>query len=106
MSAHSVPLGLALFTEEGWPQEYCHNLLVAYHGSWNRSVPTGYKVVRIKLDERGNYLGMEDFIPGWIIPSEALGQPVDILIKNDGVMYISDDKTGVVSRVTYNQGGS
>ncbi|MEK7162473.1 MAG: PQQ-dependent sugar dehydrogenase, partial [Patescibacteria group bacterium] len=57
--AHSAPLGLAFFPEEGWPEEYWHNLLVAYHGSWNRSEPTGYKIVRYKLDEQGNYLGEE-----------------------------------------------
>ncbi|MEK7487788.1 MAG: PQQ-dependent sugar dehydrogenase, partial [Patescibacteria group bacterium] len=41
--AHSAPLGLAFFPEEGWPQEYWYNLLVAYHGSWNKREPTGYK---------------------------------------------------------------
>ena len=49
--AHSAPLGLAFFPEE-WPKEYRYNLLVAYHGSWNRTAPTGYKVVRFKLDRR------------------------------------------------------
>ena len=37
-----------------WPQEFRYNLLVAYHGSWNRTEPTGYKVVRYKLDAAGN----------------------------------------------------
>ena len=91
--------GLAFPWKRGWPPEYRHHLLVSYHGSWNRSVPTGYKVVRYKLDEKGNYLGVEDFITGWLTPSGALGPPVDILIKNNGEMYISDDKAGVVYRV-------
>lgn len=99
--AHSSPLGLAFFPEEGWPEEYWHNLLVAYHGSWNRSVPTGYKIVRYKLDSHGNYLGKEDFITGWLTPQGALGRPVDILIQPGGVIYISDDKAGVIYRVTY-----
>ncbi len=100
--AHSAPLGLAFFPAE-WPKEYRYHLLVAYHGSWNRSVPTGYKVVRYKLDQQGNYLGEEDFISGWLTDQGALGRPVDILIKDDGEIFISDDKAGVVYRVVYNK---
>lgn len=57
LQAHSAPLGLA-FVPSGWPDDYRDDLLVAYHGSWNRSTPTGYKVVRMKLDEQGNYQGV------------------------------------------------
>ena len=98
--AHSAPLGLAFFPDE-WPREFRHDLLVAFHGSWNRTEPTGYKVVRYKLDAAGNFLDVEDFITGWLTPAGALGRPVDILIKDDGVIYISDDKAGVVYRVVY-----
>ena len=80
---------------------------MAYHGSWNRSEPTGYKVVRFKLDAHGNYEGMdstgspqgEDFISGWLDGDRALGRPVDILVQPGGVMYISDDKAGVIYKV-------
>jgi glucose/arabinose dehydrogenase len=100
LPAHSAPLGLAFFPKE-WPQEFRHDLLVAFHGSWNRTETTGYKVVRYKLDTVGNYIDVEDFITGWLTPAGALGRPVDILIKDDGVMFISDDKAGVVYRVVY-----
>jgi glucose/arabinose dehydrogenase len=100
LSAHSAPLGLAFFPEE-WPREFRHDLLVAFHGSWNRTEPTGYKVVRYRLDPAGNFIDVEDFITGWLTPSGALGRPVDILITDDGVIYISDDKAGVVYRVEY-----
>jgi hypothetical protein len=100
--AHSAPLGLAFFPEEGWPEEYWHDLLVAYHGSWNRSVPTGYKIVRYHLDSRGNYLGEEDFITGWLTPAGAVGRPVDILIQPGGKLYISDDRAGLIYKVAYN----
>ena len=102
LQAHSAPLGLAFVPEEGWPEELWYNLLVAYHGSWNRTEPTGYKISRIKLDVRGNYLGEEDFISGWLTKEGALGRPVDILIQPGGIMYISDDKAGVVYRLFYN----
>ena len=98
--AHSAPLGLAFIPEEGWPEEYWYNMFVAYHGSWNRSVPTGYKITRYKLDAQGRYLGEEDFITGWLKDSSALGRPVDILAQPGGVLYISDDHAGVIYRVT------
>jgi hypothetical protein len=66
-------------------------------------VPTGYQVVRFKLDDKGNYLGVEGFISGWLTPQGALGRPVDIVIKNNAEMYISDDKAGVVYQVVYNK---
>lgn len=102
VAAHSAVLGIDFFGKGKWPKEYQYNALVAYHGSWNRSVPTGYKVVRYFLDEAGNYLGQEDFISGWLIGDNALGRPVDILILDEGIIYISDDKAGVIYQLKYN----
>jgi len=103
--AHSAPLGLAFVpATESWPEEYHYNLLVAYHGSWNRTIPTGYKIMRFRLDSAGNLQGREDFITGWLTDDGALGRPVDILLRPDGIMYISDDKAGVVYQVKYNKG--
>ena len=99
--AHSAPLGLAFIPpNSAWPKDYWYDLLVAYHGSWNRSSPTGYKVVRHKFDSRGDYNGVEEFITGWLTPSGALGRPVDILVEPGGVAYISDDKAGVIYRLS------
>ena len=104
LQAHSAPLGLAFIPEEGWPEEYWHDLLVAYHGSWNRTVPTGYKIMRFKLNDQGKYQGREDFIAGWLTEeNRALGRPADILIEPDGTLFISDDKAGVIYRVVYNE---
>lgn len=101
--AHSAPLGLAFIPPiENWPEEYHYDLLIAYHGSWNRSVPTGYKIVRYDLDKNGGYNGVSDFISGWLDEGETvLGRPVDIIILEDGTMYISDDRAGVIYRVEY-----
>ncbi|MDP3954030.1 MAG: Gmad2 immunoglobulin-like domain-containing protein [bacterium] len=101
LQAHSAPLGLAFIQEEGWPEEYWHDLFVAYHGSWNRSEPTGYKIVRVKLDAQGNYEGIEDFITGWLTDKGALGRPVDIITQSGGIMYVSDDHAGVIYKITY-----
>ena len=99
LQAHSAPLGLAFVPEEGWPEEYWYNILVSYHGSWNRSVPTGYKVVRVKMDSKGEYLGTEDFITGWIQDGQIAGRPVDIMIRPGGQMYITDDHAGLIYKV-------
>jgi len=103
LQAHSSPLGLAFVPEEGWPKEYWNDLLVAYHGSWNRTEPTGYKIVRFEFDEQGNYLDRRDFITGWLQNGRALGRPVDILVQPGGVMYISDDKAGIIYKVMYDE---
>jgi glucose/arabinose dehydrogenase len=99
MQAHSAPLGLSFIPEEGWPEDLWYDLVVAFHGSWNRSIPTGYKLVRIKLDDKGNFQGIEDFITGWHNGSKALGRPVDVLVQPGGVMYVSDDNAGVIYRI-------
>lgn len=104
LPAHSAPLGLDFVPEEGWPREYWYNLIVAYHGSWNSSTPTGYKLVRIILDEHGKFIGTEDFAVGWLNEDNALGRPVDVLIQPGGVMYVSDDKAGVVYKISYTSG--
>lgn len=102
LPAHVAPLGLAFVPEEGWPQDYWYNLLVAYHGSWNSSQPVGYKVARLKMNAKGEFLGAEDFITGWLTEdNKALGRPVDIITQVGGNMYISDDKAGVIYKVGY-----
>jgi len=106
LQAHSAPLGLAFYSGNMFPKQYQGDLFVAYHGSWNRSVPTGYKVVRIKLKEQTQPQGVEDFITGWMPPGSAKGfkppgRPVGIVIGPDGAMYISDDTNGAIYRVTY-----
>lgn len=102
LQAHSAPLGLAFIPEEGWPEEYWYDLIVAYHGSWNRTVPTGYKLMRLRLDAEGNYLGREDFISGWLADNgDVIGRPVDVYTEPGGIMYVTDDHAGVVYRITY-----
>lgn len=101
MQAHSAPLGLAFIPEEGWPKEYWHDLLVAFHGSWNRTVPTGYKLVRIDLDAEGNFLGnIDDFMTGFTEGRTVLGRPVDVLAEPGGTLFVSDDRADAIYRIT------
>jgi glucose/arabinose dehydrogenase len=107
MQAHSAPLGLTFYEGSQFPADYQNNIFVAFHGSWNRSVPTGYKIVRVKLDDKGQPQGgAQDFITGWLAPGETkkgrwMGRPVGIVFGNDGSMYLSDDAAGVIYRITW-----
>ncbi len=107
MQAHSAPLGLAFYEGTQFPADYHNNIFIAFHGSWNRNVPTGYKVVRVTLDDKGQPVGgAQDFITGWLASGETkhgrwMGRPVGIVIGSDGSMYLSDDAAGVIYRITY-----
>jgi len=97
LQAHSAPLGLVIYDDTMFPKEYFGDLFVAYHGSWNRNEPTGYKIVRIDLVT----FEVEDFATGWLQGNNVLGRPVDIVIGEDGSMYVSDDNAGVIYRIFY-----
>jgi glucose/arabinose dehydrogenase len=103
MQAHSAPLGLAFYEGTAFPSEYRNNIFVAFHGSWNRRVPTGDKVVRVKLDDKGQPVsGVDDFITGWQDGAgRRMGRPVGIVFGANGAMYASDDEGGVIYRITY-----
>ncbi len=99
--AHMAPLGLAFYQKGSLPTRYNHSVFIAFHGSWNRSVPAGYKVVRVQLNEKGDILSHTDFIAGWLKPDGGKsGRPVDLEQSPDGDLYLSDDMLGVVYRIT------
>lgn len=102
MQAHSAPLGIAFLPEENnWPEIYQNNAFIAFHGSWNRSIPTGYKIVRINTDDPE--ASAENFISGWLDTNyNAWGRPAGIGFGPDGAMYISDDKLGVIYKINFN----
>jgi glucose/arabinose dehydrogenase len=100
MQAHSAPLGLEFYTGEAFPIEYQGDLFVAFHGSWNRSQPVGYKVVRIPFN-RNEVGAVEDFAVGWLEDGTSWGRPVDILTAADGSLLVSDDAGGRIYRIYY-----
>lgn len=103
MQAHSAPLGMVFYTGATFPAEYHGDLFIAFHGSWNRSVPTGYKVVRIPLDGSTPTGPVEDFAFGWLDADteEVFGRPVGLAVGPDGALYISDDKSGIIYRIAW-----
>ncbi len=99
MQAHSAPLGLTFYYGNQFPEEYNGNLFVAFHGSWNRNPPTGYKVVRIIFD--GNKTVVKDFATGWLSDGKVSGRPVDVVVADDGSLFVSDDNSGKIYRIYY-----
>ncbi|MEP2023454.1 MAG: sorbosone dehydrogenase family protein, partial [Reichenbachiella sp.] len=70
--------------------------------SWNRSNKIGYRIMRIKMED-GKAAGYEPFVYGWLDEEaqEAFGRPVDVIIMSDGAMLVSDDRAGVIYRISY-----
>lgn len=98
LQAHSAPLGLVFYDGNTFPQEYQGDLFVCYHGSWNRDIPTGYKIVNIDMDT----LNVTDFATGWLKENEAVtGRPVDVIVAEDGSLLVSDDNAGKIYRIYY-----
>lgn len=99
--AHVAPLGMRFYTGQMFPEGYYKHLLVAEHGSWNRSQPVGYQISLLRFSSGSPFIE-QPFITGWLTPSgEVLGRPVDILQMPDGSILISDDKLGAIYRVSY-----
>ena len=98
--AHSAPLGMTFYGGTAFPG-YQGDAFVAFHGSWNRTVPTGAKVVHVKV-QNGRAVSSEDFVTGWQLGNGSRwGQPVAPLALPDGSLLISDDSGGRIWRVTY-----
>ena len=102
LGPHVAALGLA-FTGEGnrMGDQFARGAFIARHGSWNRKPPSGYDVVFVRFDERGNPTGkpikvLDSFLDG---DGEARGRPTWVEWANDGSLLISDDTAGIIWRV-------
>jgi glucose/arabinose dehydrogenase len=100
IQAHSAPIGIAFYTGSQFPAEYRGSAFVAYRGSWNRTVPTGYKVVVVRFRE-GRPVGVEDFVTGWLEGAASWGRPVDVIVGRDGALYVSDQGAGRIYRISH-----
>ena len=106
LQPHSAPLGLSFYTARGgaaaFPAEYRGDAFVALHGSWNRSLRTGYKIVRLKLNKgvpTGEY---EDFVTGFVVDGKSVwGRPVATAVAHDGALLFTDDAGDTLWRVSY-----
>ncbi len=100
LGAHVAALGMRFYTGNNFGAEYNNNILIAEHGSWNRSEPVGYRISRVKLDSNGKSSGYSTFAEGWLQPGgKVLGRPVDLEQMPDGSILVSDDYSGVIYRI-------
>ncbi len=100
IQAHSAPLGLVFYTGDAFPPEYKGDGFATLHGSWNRGLRTGYKVVRILMDHGKATGKYEDFMTGFVLSDdEVWGRPVGIAVAHDGAMLVGEDGNGTIWRV-------
>lgn len=100
LGPHVAALGMRFYTGTMFPERYRQGLFIAEHGSWDRSVPLGYRVMYVPVT--GNQAtAYEVFAEGWLQGRNAWGRPVDVLVMPDGSLLVSDDQRGCVYRVSY-----
>jgi glucose/arabinose dehydrogenase len=101
-AAHVAPLGTRFYTGKMFPKEFSQQIFVAEHGSWNRTVPQGYRVSMAWSEDNGKSFQYKMFAEGWLDQDgKAWGRPVDVEVLKDGSMLISDDLAGAIYRVVY-----
>ncbi len=100
--AHNAPLGLHFYRGDAMPLR--GDALVALHGSWNRSEPDGYRVVRVRFDAAGKARDWEPFLDGFLEGRTVHGRPVAIATHADGSLLISDDYNDFIYRISYDGG--
>jgi glucose/arabinose dehydrogenase len=101
MGPHTAALGMRFYTGSMFPKTYKNAIIVARHGSWNKSNKEGGDVVVVKLNKDGTVKSMEPFITGFLEDNKYVGRPVDVMQMKDGSLLVSDDWNGAVYRVTY-----
>lgn len=107
LGPHVAALGMTFYKGDMFPREYKNLVVIAEHGSWDREVPVGYRIVTVDITPNVSE-PYKVFIDGWLndTTGKAWGRPVDVLNMPDGSLLISDDKTGAIYRVTYSNSSS
>jgi glucose/arabinose dehydrogenase len=107
--AHSAALGITFYTGTQFPQRYRNGGFVALHGSWNRSVASGYKVVFFPMNN-GRPGPIEDFLTGFLAsdgsngsPIAQWGRPVGVTVARDGALLVSDDSGNKIWKISANK---
>lgn len=102
LGSHTATLGLAFYMAKSFPEKYRSGVFLAQHGSWNRSVLAGYKVIFIPFANGKPSGKQEDFLTGFIAnleKNEVHGRPVGLVVANDGSLLVTDDVTNIIWRV-------
>ena len=100
LGPHVAPLGVKFYTGDMFPPEYRGQVFIAEHGSWNRSKKIGYRISLVRLDGDAA-ISYEPFAFGWLQGQQVSGRPVDLIVKQDGSLLVSDDQAGKIYRISY-----
>ena len=94
---------MAFYDGKQFPAEYRGDIFASEHGSWNRSVRTGYEVIRVPLHQTGRASGeYEDFVTGFVVDNgHVWGRPVGVTVAQDGSLLVSDDGSNSLWRISY-----
>lgn len=103
LGTHVAPLGVEFYTGKMFPNTYKKQILLAEHGSWNRSKKSGYRIMMVTLNAQGQATSYKPFAEGWLNPDtqDVWGRPVDLEFLPDGSMLVSDDYADVIYRISH-----
>jgi glucose/arabinose dehydrogenase len=102
LQAHSAPIAMTFYQGKNFPAEYHGNAFVTLHGSWNRGVRTGQKVVRVIFKDGKATGEYEDFMTGFVVSDkEVWGRPTGVTAVRDGSLLVSEDGSGTIWRVSH-----
>jgi glucose/arabinose dehydrogenase len=102
LEPHDASLGLTFYEAKQFPKQYRGQLFVAEHGSWNRSIRTGYDVIMAFMKDGHATGSYEDFLTGFVLPDGSCwGRPVGVAVAQDGSLIVTDDGSNSVWRVSY-----
>jgi glucose/arabinose dehydrogenase len=103
LQPHNAPLQLTFYQGQQFPAEYRGDVFATAHGSWNRSIRTGYEVVQVPIDQKGHAKGeYRDFVTGFVVDDDHVwGRPVGVAEAADGSLVFSDDASNSIWRVRY-----
>jgi Raf kinase inhibitor-like YbhB/YbcL family protein len=101
-TAHSAPMQMLFYRGIGFPSEYQGDAFVTMRGSWNRSKPSGYEIVRVRFAD-GQAKSMEPFVTGFLTDGGTthIARPVGLAVARDGALLMADDANGVIYRIAY-----
>ena len=102
LEPHDASLGLTFYEGDQFPEQYRGQLFVAEHGSWNRSIRTGYDVIMAFIKDGHATGSYEDFLTGFVLPDgNCWGRPVGVAVAQDGSLIVTDDGSNSVWRISY-----
>lgn len=106
LQPHFASLEMVFYEGKQFPQEYQGDLFAAEHGSWNRSVRTGYEVIRVPMHHSSHASGdFEDFLTGFVVDNgHVWGRPVGVTVATDGSLLVTDDGSNSIWRVEFTGG--